>query len=146
MQAPITIRPQRNKYLLFYAGLAAVASVGIVLSSSLIYKDITLAYGGIIGFWLGVPLCWLYGVTTKFKRFTLIVTDSYVQVPSHTGIRLLSAKTLDKTRTLSYMSRKNLDNWLTYSLWLVNGERCQISKLLYTPSDIKIVLEKLDCL
>ena len=147
MQVPITIKPQTHKYLLSSARTALILSIGLLLSSSLIYKDVSLAYGGIIGVWLGVPLSWLYyGVITKFKRFTLIVTESYVQIPSYRGIRLLSPQTLDKTRTLSYMPKRNLENWLSYSFWLINGEKCQISKHLYASSDIKIVLEKLGCL
>ncbi len=145
MQAPMMIKPQRRKYLLFRAGIAAVASIGILLSSSLIYRDISLAYGGITGFWLAVPLSWLYDAITKFRRYALTVSDSYVQVPFGRGIRFLSTQTLDKARTLSYMPRKTLENWWSYSFWLVNGERCHINKHLYASSDIKIILEKLGC-
>ena len=146
MQAPIVIKPQTRRYLLFFVGIAAIGSIGILLSSSLIYGDVKLAYGGITGLWLCIPLVWSYDAITKFRRLTLLVTDGYIQIPSPTGIRLLSPQTLDKARTLAYMPRKNLNNWLSYSLWLVNGERYQINKLLYTSSDIEIILEKLGCL
>lgn len=146
MQVPIIIKPQSRKYLLYLAGLATVLSIGLLLSSSFIYKNISLAYGGITGVWLGIPLYWLYSVKTKFKQFSLIVTDTHVQVPHCAGIRLLSPLTLDKARTLSYMPKKNLENLLSYSFWLANGERCQVSKLIYNSSDLKIILEKLGCL
>ncbi len=145
MQYPILIKPQRHKYLLLYAGIAAIGSLGMLLSSSLIYRNISLAYGGIIGLWLGVVIFGSYDAITKFRRHTLIVTNGYVQIPVRNGIGLLSPQILDKDRTLAYMPKKNLDNWLSYSFWLVNGERYQISKVLYTASDLKTVLEKLAC-
>ena len=145
MPTPIMIKPQRHKYILYSIGLATVICIGIVLSSSLIYKDVSLAYGGIIGSWIGVPLLWLYGEITKFKRFTIIVADNYVQVPAEIGLGRLSAETLDKARTFAYMPKKNLNNWLAYSFWLTNGQRYSVSKHLYAVSDIKIILEKLGC-
>ena len=145
MQYPILIKPQRHKYLLGCVSCATMGSIGMLLSASLIYKDVSLAYGGIIGLWLAFLIFGSYDAFTKFRRHTLIVTEDCVQIPTRNGMRFLSPQFLDKARTLAYMPKKNLDNWQSYSFWLVNGEKYQIGKLLYTAADLKIVLEKLGC-
>jgi hypothetical protein len=144
MENSLTIKPQRLKYLYSSAGFTFMLSILLILSSTLIFKNITLAYGGITGFWLGSLLLWIYDEKTQYKRFTLVITENYIQIPYFGGdARLPSSEALDKARTLTYKSKSTLNNWLGFTFWFANGERCLINKLLYDPSQIKIILEKL---
>ena len=148
MQYPIEIKPPRPNYLLSHLGFMLIAFLLTSVVSIGLFRDHLNGFvairGAAIGFLLGGLLLWGYDEITKFKRFTVIVTESHIEIPFlRHGKIILSQDRVDKPRTLAYNSGQNLVNRIRYTLWFSNGDRTSLSKLFFSPSQINSILEGL---
>jgi hypothetical protein len=150
MQYPVILKPAKRNYLLNLFGFFFILSTLSSLFSIIVLKQTYPLYiGPIIGYLLGGLLLWAYDEKTKYKNWAIVINENNVEIPipyQGSKIRILSPEILDKARTLSHNSKHDLNTKLGYTFWLINGESTSIPKRLYSSSQIKLVLEKLQCL
>jgi hypothetical protein len=151
MQNPITLRPPRSSYLLFLAGFVVIFDVLSFLLNIAIYKSDPQAFrltdGEIIGSLVGALILWGYDELTGFKRIALVIEEYSIKIPAgFSDDKYLTSEWVDKPRTLVYNAKTRLLNRILYTFWLVNGKRININRLLVGSSQLKLLLEKLDCL
>ena len=159
MQYPMVFKPLRRNYLLYLAGLSLIFVVGVILLRALVGFILLkaplgsgLIWGGVgylVASLVGFLLCWFYDERTKFKRFSIVLTETNISVLIGWlgwDTRTLPLTAIDRDRTLLHNSKRNLSNLVYYTFWSISGYSISINKLMLGSSQTKELLERTGCL